>query len=519
MNRNKVNKVLKISLIIFLIIQPIFDLKIFYNSISTLIRVTVIFLLFVSVFILDNNKKKYLIFPYFALIIAYFIFHHLNAKLNFYSVVPGNFNYSLIKEFAYFVKMLSPFLLIYTLLNLNIKFDKIKLIIYFICISVSLIIIISNLFLFSYSSYNDMPIKANFLSWFTNTGTGYSYDELLSKGLFKFANQISALLSMSLPLIIYFTIKKKKSIDIIALSLTILAMLIVGTRTAILSIPIIFTYVIFTFIVFYFIDKKKFIDKKSLSIFSIIFSLYIIIVVVHPIYNRYQLHRDIVETSSSINIDNINKSIFSDNESSESNNININNQDNIISEDIMAENNNYTANAGEIINFISENYKTFRIHDQFILDSYPYQYDPDFWYDIFKKPVNLRVDYRYLETAMVKRVVQINNNKLDILLGITNTRVQNIFNIEKDFVVQYYSLGIIGLVLFIFPYVGLLLYYIYLCVKHKDLYFNQINIISFITIIFLLCISYYSGNLLNSLSFTIYFSILFRLLYLKEDNC
>ena len=77
----------------------------------------------------------------------------MNA-LNFRSLVPGNFDYSLIKEILYFVKMLAPFLLIYVLLKSNLSNVDTLRIIKIIVTLMSLTIIISNLFLFSYSSYN-----------------------------------------------------------------------------------------------------------------------------------------------------------------------------------------------------------------------------------------------------------------------------------------------------------------------------------------------------------------------------
>ena len=46
MKKLKENNAINNILILFLIIQPIFDIKIFYNSISTLIRVIIIFALF-----------------------------------------------------------------------------------------------------------------------------------------------------------------------------------------------------------------------------------------------------------------------------------------------------------------------------------------------------------------------------------------------------------------------------------------------------------------------------------------
>ncbi len=64
-------------LIIFLIIQPVFDIEIFYNSISTLIRVIIVFILFSYYFITSKNKKKFwlLFYPFILRYIFYFSSH------------------------------------------------------------------------------------------------------------------------------------------------------------------------------------------------------------------------------------------------------------------------------------------------------------------------------------------------------------------------------------------------------------------------------------------------------------
>jgi hypothetical protein len=64
MNKKKINTLMNNILITFLIIQPIFDLKLFYNSISTLIRVIIIFTLFLYYFFSSKNKKKYFLLFY-----------------------------------------------------------------------------------------------------------------------------------------------------------------------------------------------------------------------------------------------------------------------------------------------------------------------------------------------------------------------------------------------------------------------------------------------------------------------
>ena len=55
----------------------------------------------------------------------------------------------------------------------------------YLCIIISLLIIVSNLLGFSYGNYSDVKIKANFFEWFNPTSS-YTYMDLASKGLFEF---------------------------------------------------------------------------------------------------------------------------------------------------------------------------------------------------------------------------------------------------------------------------------------------------------------------------------------------
>ena len=107
--------------------------------------------------------------------------------------------------------------------------------------------------------------------------------------------------------------------------------------------------------------------------------------------------------------------------------------------------------------FVEENYESYHINPHFILNSYPYQYDPEFWYNIMTLPLEDRTNFRLVEEMMLKRVKEINDNKMDDYLGITFTRMGNIFDLERDFLSHYYTLGIIGLILFLSPYVIIVL--------------------------------------------------------------
>ena len=478
-------KIIEYILVLFLIIQPVFDIKLFYNSISTLIRVVVIGILFLFYFLMEKNKKKYYLLIYLFVLIVYIFFHHLNA-LKFNSLVPGNFGYSLSKELLYFVKMLTPFLLIYILIKSNLDKNKIFMVIKTITLIIGLTIIISNFFMFSYSSYNDELIKANFFSWFNNK-SNFTYQELSSKGLFEYANQISAILLMFLPICLISFIEKKSKLNILTIIVNIFALFLLSTKVAVFGVFIVFAYTILIYVIDKKILTKQHLAMDILSIFIVIIVLYGLILPINPSFMRIDETNTIA--ASTENIVEVNETVENPQSLQEAD-----------SQDLSKE------------DYIKQVYEGKGIKKEFIEERYPYTYDPDFWMQIIAEPKINRVNYRFIELAMVKRVVEINNNKLDILFGITNTRLQNIFNIEKDFVVQYYALGIIGVILIFAPYFAFIFFEIYKAIKYKLQTTTFTQYVSLITIIFIFGISYYSGNLLNSLGFTIYFALLFRLL-------
>ena len=172
--------------------------------------------------------------------------------MNFNSLVPGNFNYSIIKEGLYFTKMLCPFLLIYCLYKASFSKEIILNIIKVLVLIISSIIVISNLFVFSYGSYSDIQIKANFFEWF-NSDSVYNYYDLASKGLFEYGNQIAAILIMFLPFIIYKNLDNKHWSDWIALLLNVFALILLCTKVSVLGIFVVFIYTIMVFVFISFI--------------------------------------------------------------------------------------------------------------------------------------------------------------------------------------------------------------------------------------------------------------------------
>lgn len=516
MYKDILKKIGNYVIIVFLIIQPIFDLKIFYNSYSTLIRTIITTLIFLIVFIKDKNKKKYYAFIYLLCMCVFFIIHNYNA-LRFKSAVPGNFSYSYIKEIFYLVKMQVPLMLIYVLYNLNIKNEQLKSVIKYITLFIGGIIIITNLFCVAYGSYTDIKIEKNFLFWFTAESKSYTYKDLLSKGLFEYANQVGAVLIMFLPFNITSYLKDGKNKYVIIINL--LAIILLGTRVAVLGAIIVFFYLAFIRFFCTKYNKDKNDNKKKYMFLSLLVVVYIAFLPHNPVFNRIEemvnLEENTVEVASQNNnlvTENVetDSTIQStpDNQNNETNEIQKN-------EEIVEE----TEYNSKLV-YIKNNYKEKRILDQFILYSYPYQYYPDFWIDIMNKDIKLRTDYRFVEKEMVKHAVKYNNNFYDKLFGISYVRVQNIFNIEQDFIVHYYSIGLIGMLLIFLPYLMIIakkLLELMVSIKEKQKVKEEKNI-SIATILLLYIIAYYSGNLLNSLSFTMYFSIIYAILLKKEEE-
>lgn len=516
MNSMKINNLINKILVVFLIIQPIFDIKPFYNSISTLIRVIIIFALFTYYFFTSKNNKKYWLLIYPILIGIYFIFHHLNA-LNFHSLVPGNFNYTMLEEALYFVKMLSPFLLIYCLYKSDFTADKVIDIMKYLVLIIGLIIVVSNLFEFSYGSYSDAPIMANFFEWF-NPDTPYSYRGLASKGLFEFANQIGAILIMFLPFITYSSLQKRTTSHWFILGLNVFSLILLCTKVSVLGILVVFFYTMFTFGFISFIHKRNFKFKQYIPI-GIVLVIYCILLPVNPMFSRIERRATIAESSTSQIVNEISQNTINDVEINKNDiSINIVEEEQILETQVSEKIQDVDSETNKMLEYIEDNYKDKKIQNPFLFEYYPYKYDPEFWYNFLHNPVLLTTDYRYLEISLIKRVVEINDNPMDKLLGITNIRLQNIFNIEQDFIVQYYALGWLGTILIFLPYAALLISFAYQTIRKKFKNLNTINLLAAITIVFLFGIAYFSGNLLNSLSFTIYFTLCFHLLNIQSIN-
>src|SRR5699024_91208 len=128
---------------------------------------------------------------YIVIVGIYTIFHLVNAQ-DFKSLVPGNFNYSVINEILYIVRLMIPLCIVFITYNMKISKNDFDRTIKIVLILISGNIVVTNILKISLSSYTNEVIKDNIFGWFTGAYEQYNYSALASKGIFNFANQISA---------------------------------------------------------------------------------------------------------------------------------------------------------------------------------------------------------------------------------------------------------------------------------------------------------------------------------------
>lgn len=481
LSNQSINKIQYYLLIAFVTVQPMLDIHYLYTekvvnilgfSPSTIIRLIIVSILTLLTILKLKNKKAFkLISIYLVCILGYTMFHIIHTK-NFYTLSPDNLGYSIIGEIFYVVRMLMPISIIIITINSNISSKDYEKAIKIILSIISFTIVISNILKISFKSYGTDMIKYNIFDWVTNGYEVCKYSDFASRGLFNSANQISALLILLLPIMLVIYTYQSNIQNLVIIILTLISMIMLGTKVALYG-SIISIVVYLLSLIFIWIIKKESLFTKKIFIgvgvsILVIGSLYCI----SPAVNRPTLQENYGNKKEVVKIDLL-KSYQQNNE------------------------------RDKVIEFIKDNYKLAKIKEEFIVNSYNYKYDPDFWVEIFEMPLIKRRDWRLLELKMHQRVMDINNNKNDKWLGIGFTRSQHLFTLERDFIAQYYSMGILGVILLLAPYIIFIFAcFIKVLAKFKEK-FNLINLITGFTVVFILISSISSGNVMDCLTINI----------------
>ena len=503
----------------FMIIQPLFDIywlysddiiAIFKFSPSTILRMLIMLILAITTFIWWKDKRKYKFIIIAAIVyLIYGVFHHLNS-LSFY-VEPGNFgDYSLLKEGFYIIRMIMPLLIIFITYDKNLSFKYFKTIIISVALIFGITMVFTNFAGIALASYGGHmhTIKANFFHWFYgNIYDKYQYLDIASKGIFHMANQISGILVCLLPIIIFIYLKESNILHGITLVLTILSMMMLGTRVASMGWLAISIVMLVLYLFFIFIKKEISLNKKGLAIFIVIILTFTIILPYSPVMNRTYINdndeiveEDIENSNAKEDLKKFKKYITEQEK-----------------KDLTKE--EEEALFKEKVKFVKRYHNTFGVDRTYSEIIYPYTEDPDFWLDEFEIPFVDRANHRQLKKDVTKRIIELNDNKVDYIVGMSFTRLRNApCYMENDIFVHVYSIGVIGIILFILPYFIILVYSIYNVLKNYKEKFTFMNATLIFSIMLVFVAGMFSGNVFDEWICTLYLGFICGTLLLSLNK-
>lgn len=469
-------------LCLFIIIQPFLDilplfenenLFIFGFTIPTIVRCIFIGLLaLISLKYIDKKNYKYLII-YFILLVIYTLFHH-NIASNNSMIIPENYSYSLLSELFYIIRMLLPLAIIQFTRNSNITEEKFLKVITISSAIIGTIIFIGNTFCISYISYGEGTTIINWIQWFFTDLTQYEFTELTSKGWFYMANQVSGLTMLLLPFTLFATIKKSSPLNMYATIILIISMIMLGTRVASYG----WILVIICFIIAITLSKYIYKDKRTKTSYYktiLIITLVGLIFLVNSPINRREYGYELGDLTT------------------------LKERPTIDENDIDSLNKAYT--------YIEESYKVFGIQEVYVFEHYNYKHDPGFWFNIFDKSIeNGVIENREMQRLISNNIIKNNNNDIKYqLFGYSFSRMRNgKIYMEHDIIVQMFTMGYIGLILLIGPYLAIVALICIKVLKKMKRKIALFNITFLISICATLGSAILTGHILDELFVTIY---------------
>lgn len=500
--KNKIKKLIKENsnllgiLCLFIIIQPFLDilplfenenLFIFGFTIPTLVRCGFIGVLgLISLKYIKKKNYKFLL-TYVILLIIYTLLHHSIASDND-MIIPENYSYSLVSELFYIIRMLLPLAIIQFTRNSNINEEKFLKVITISSAIIGTIIFIGNTFCISYVSYGSGNTVINWIQWFFTDLTKYEFTELTSKGWFYMANQVSGVTMLLLPFTIFATLKKRNFINMYATIILIISMIMLGTRIASYG----WMLVIICFIIAITLSKYVYKDKRTKN------SYYKTLLIVSIIGLIFLIDSPISRRQYGYPLGDLNT----------------------LKERPIIDKKN-PENLQEVYTYIEESYHVFGIQEKYVFNDYNYKFDPGFWFNIFDRSIEGGViENREMQRLISNRIIENNNNDIKYqLFGYSFSRMRNgEIYMEHDIIVQMFTMGYIGLVLLIGPYlliIGIITIKVIKKLKRKIALFNITFLISIIATIGTAILT---GHILDELFVTIYIGFICGYFLQKLDR-
>lgn len=493
MNNKKINTINKYLLVIFFILQPILELilSLFSDknfsiagiSIATLIRYGLIAIITFLAIIANFKRKSTKIF--IGILISYAIYivlHYYNIRNFDIIILNTSMQKSFITASIYISKFIIPVCLIYLVYILNFDYKSLKITVLSVVSFVALLIIITNLLGVDYVSYsfeNNPHPDANILKWFDSTYEYKNWRKLTSRGLYPSGNELSSFFVLLFPLTMWISLKEKNNYYFIFVLLQMISMLLVGTRIAVYGEIILCIGTFFIWIFEKIFNKEKIQKSKiiSLILVGIIFGIFFIN---SPFLNRIKTGDGITNSYTKNDTDK--------NPSSDDNDI----------------------SSLSKIEYIEKKYSKEGIPEKLIYDTYSYLEYPDFWIHVIDDlDFSERNNSRKLKTLILQDIEENKADSLDKLVGIGEIPIYP----ERDYVAQYYYIGILGILLFLSPFVIIFLVsgldnFIKLFGKKLD----GLSFVLLLTFFFISATAYLAGHTLEPIYITSFIGLVCGLL-------
>lgn len=538
------NKILNVLLILLILLEPMLEIFWLKNgfsfsigpfTLSTIVRYILVLLVYIIIILKYRNLKyKKVLFLYIALLFVYFIFHILNSK-NFNSYIPDSF--SLFEEIYYFVRMTIPISLIYVVINSAYEEKQLKVSLSVCVLILTLVYLITNILKVSLCSYSDSIIAGNIFDWFFLHGK-YSFFSLASRGIFS-SVIISYLLILFLPCIFYYYVStnnnKQKIFFLILIVFEMLSCFIVGTKATTFGFVICYVALIVLYLFFIFFKKQFKVELSKLVPIVLILATTFGILPFTPCLSRIKtdnliinnISGDISSDSNDISLPSVkpetntqsNQSVEPSSSIKESVYYKVvlevlgksiaNNLSNDFTFNDIFNQSDFKTQEALYKRYFSYTYAEQGVSKTLISSSYSYNADPLFWKTLVETfPKQYLFNNRFVQQKIFDRIKDVNCNSFDDYLGIAYSRTSKVFNLERDFLYQYYSVGIVGVLMFLVPYILCIIFSIIHILKFYKEKMNFLNCSLILGIGLILFLAFYSGNTLENLGISICLGIL-----------
>lgn len=413
-----------------------------------------------------SNKKTFLKFLPYVLVLGMYVFLHGYNIYQFdeevYSLQEPSF---FVESYYIFRTFIVPLLLIFAIYYSGMKKEQlIRILEIFVFIVVS-VMVITNILKVAQRNYAEEIVynSLNLFDWFSFENVSRrSYYQLTTRGWFLSGNQMSAILFMSFPVMIYRAYKIRDVFHYLLIALQMLAMFMLGTKVANLGSLLVVLLFVVLWVVFKVLKHKE----KGIVILLVMSIAFAILFPFSPVGYMLRYDKQTGTTSSSgggLMLDSALEYEVEDDEQ-------MNEELRKYYENLKRDSKRFKKLVADSLTeeekiFVREymtDYCGYFGISTFIIDNYNDLEHSVFWtHYIQETPSN---DYRVLKTMILKDIYNKNNNPLDKYLGMGYTL--NYIYTEMDYSYQYYYYGLIGITLFIAPYFCMLLYIIIQGLRH-----------------------------------------------------